>query len=48
MKLLKHKITGRHNSSINGEFLLRRNRRGPATHQSDDIARLSRSKVSEK
>ncbi len=48
MKLLKHKVSGRHAPSNSGEFLFRRSRRGAAEHHTDAEARLSRSKVSEK
>jgi hypothetical protein len=48
MTLLKNKVNGRNTQSANGAFLFRRNRRGAAVQQTEAVARVSRSKISDK
>lgn len=47
-KRIKHRPFARANLGLSGEFLFRRERRGPANHITDELSRISRSKASEK
>ncbi|PWK49253.1 hypothetical protein [Pleionea mediterranea] len=45
---IKHRAFARSNLGLSGEFLFRRERRGPANQLTDELSRMSRSKISEK